>query len=1459
MTIFPGTSGDDIFAISAAVSGDQYNGGSGNDTVQLIQPPLILTNPFGSLWTYNFFGVTFSSIEKLDFSVATGQTNQLILSPSQFGAGFSNNLQVSGGTGADKLIIVATAAGLYTMPTFTKTNWIVNTSIAGLMNTTDIASLVVSGSGNYTLTAADIHPGIEALVGGAGNDTLNGGSSKDYLIVSIGNVSSTGIDVLNAGGGDDFLHANNQIGQFNTFSSTTFNGGTGIDTLVISGDVDFHGTVSSIEHLRLNPAVAATGGSTGFNNAVLTITESIADQFLPTLTLIEGFGDIEYTMESTIYDASAIQIGAGSHIEFDIFGTLGFDSMTGSAADEVFYGDDGDDIISAGAGNDGLAGDNGNDVLTGGAGNDIFAVSYGNDVITDFTVGEDLLAVPDVVANFDMLKPFMIDLGGISTVLRFDYGGATYQLTLNNVSLASLSSTSLFGTDYNSGDPGTIFNDTLFGSNFGDVIDGQAGNDIIFAGAGGVDQIAGGADNDTVVITASEPSTTNPFVNSSFDGGTGTDILRVSAFGTLSQTQPPTYMANFINSTVNGFEQLQFQGNAGSVVQAIFLLSQINTNLAGIVATGSSAADALVLAAGPAGTYTMPNITRNNWTVDLSAASSITNVPNSDVLTLVAGGTGGSSLTANANHVGIEALVGSAFGDILTGGNDTEFLNGGANGADQLFGGGGTDMLLVQSNTSQGNYADDLFDGGTGTDYLRVSGSVTFAGTLANMEGIWLNPATVGAGTTPSFGDAQLTIDAAHAAAFGTNALLRGKGSVIVNGTSAGTINLSGWQFETAPITVTINGSTGADTILGTSHSDTISGGVGVDTVVFSGNRSNYSISSGGNGKYTVTDNRLGSPNGTDTLSSIERLQFADCTVRMPTGRDFNADQVGDILFRNAAGLFATWQLSGQGGLSGGGNIGNPGSSNRLVGLGDFDGDGRSDLLFRDRSGALASWQISGTSITGGGPIGNPGGAFALIGTGDFNGDSKSDLLFLNTLTGSYASWDLNGRSIIGGGTIGTPGPSWTYKATADFNGDGKSDILFQNVNGSYAIWTLNDTAIAGGGTIGNPGASWFFKGTGDFNGDGKNDLLFQKNDGTYATWDLNGTAIVGGGTLGNPGAAWAFAGIADYNGDSKSDILLRNTNGSLKTWNLNDTVVIGSHTPGNPGSTFAIAHGHGANDFAALVFQNSTTSSVASWIVNGKAQVGGGTLGTPGNAWTAKAVGDFAGTGEKDILFQKTDGTLAVWQSNGVTQVGGGTIGNPGSAWTLKGVGDFNGDGKSDILFQNNISNQFATWNISGTTIIGGASIGAAAGYNFVATGDLNGDGKSDILFKDAVGKYAAWFMDDTRIIGGGAIGNPGTAWSFEALDDFNGDGRADILFKNNTGSYATWDLDGTSIVGGGTIGNPGGTWDFAKATDLNGDGRADLVFHDATGNYASWLINDTSIIGGSNLGSVNNLWYLI
>ena len=71
-------------------------------------------------------------------------------------------------------------------------------------------------------------------------------------------------------------------------------------------------------------------------------------------------------------------------------------------------------------------------------------------------------------------------------------------------------------------------------------------------------------------------------------------------------------------------------------------------------------------------------------------------------------------------------------------------------------------------------------------------------------------------------------------------------------------------------------GENGSDLLSGGAGNDEIDGGNGQDVVVLAGNRADYHLTQRGDGSVVLRDLRAGSPDGTDRLFSIERVQFAD-------------------------------------------------------------------------------------------------------------------------------------------------------------------------------------------------------------------------------------------------------------------------------------------------------------------------------------------------------------------------------------------------------------------------------------------------------------------------------------------------------------------------------------------------------------------------------------------------------
>jgi hypothetical protein len=77
-----------------------------------------------------------------------------------------------------------------------------------------------------------------------------------------------------------------------------------------------------------------------------------------------------------------------------------------------------------------------------------------------------------------------------------------------------------------------------------------------------------------------------------------------------------------------------------------------------------------------------------------------------------------------------------------------------------------------------------------------------------------------------------------------------------------------------------LTGGVGNDSITGGAGNDTLDGGQGIDSVIYQGVRANFSVQKTTTG-YTVTDTT--GAEGTDTLTAIEKISFADTAMRLDT------------------------------------------------------------------------------------------------------------------------------------------------------------------------------------------------------------------------------------------------------------------------------------------------------------------------------------------------------------------------------------------------------------------------------------------------------------------------------------------------------------------------------------------------------------------------------------------------
>ncbi len=194
---------------------------------------------------------------------------------------------------------------------------------------------------NTGAAAGDTYTGIEGLVGGAGNDTVVGNSSANYLFGSGGNdqvFGQSGADYLNGGKGGDQMW-----------------GGAGADQYIGGDD-------ASIDYARYDDA---------------------------------NWGNLSLRLDNAALNVGAAAVG-------DTY--TGIEGLVGGVGNDVLLGNSAGNFLFGVSGSDYIDGRGGNDYLNGGAGADRFrmatALGVTNiDSIADFTHGvDDILLLQSIFA-----------------------------------------------------------------------------------------------------------------------------------------------------------------------------------------------------------------------------------------------------------------------------------------------------------------------------------------------------------------------------------------------------------------------------------------------------------------------------------------------------------------------------------------------------------------------------------------------------------------------------------------------------------------------------------------------------------------------------------------------------------------------------------------------------------------------------------------------------------------------------------------------------------------------------------------------------------------------------------------------------------------------------------------------------------------------------------------------------
>jgi Ca2+-binding RTX toxin-like protein len=210
--------------------------------------------------------------------------------------------------------------------------------------------------------------------------------------------------------------------------------------------------------------------------------------------------------------------------------------------------------------------------------------------------------------------------------------------------------------------------------------------------------------------------------------------------------------------------------------------------------------------------------------------------------------------------LGNDEIEGGAGNDLISGNEGHDIARGG-DGDDRMIGGSGRDSLYGEAgnDTLIGEDGPDRLFGGLGNDDIQGGEGIDH---LVGNEGH--DSLRGGEGKDRLFGNEgrdQLYGDG------GNDKLYGGDGADTLDGGEGGD-TLDGGDGHDILL-----GGLGNDKLTGGLGNDQINGGAGSDIAYYSGNYADYTVVISGS-TATVTG-----PEGTDTLTSIERLQFADRRV----------------------------------------------------------------------------------------------------------------------------------------------------------------------------------------------------------------------------------------------------------------------------------------------------------------------------------------------------------------------------------------------------------------------------------------------------------------------------------------------------------------------------------------------------------------------------------------------------
>lgn len=1104
------------------------------------------------------------------------------------------------------------------------------------------------------------------LTGGNGNDTITGGLGTDQLYGGNGNdyLSDDGVGaaVLSGGAGDDIISYSN----FDNITDSV-DGGDGVDTLV------FDRAGSTGVNFNMQAAALQSGGTFygGPTYAIFSGIENITVTGSNNLYVFANNGNNIITGGSTQNDSIDYRYAAGGVlvnlglVDYTINGlTLNKQSATGGSGNDtlinienIWAGSQWDDILVGNDSNNTIRGYYGNDIIDGGAGIDTWYIDWSNFsttaslltaaqnsalgiVMTGDAAGDTIYNMENIYSSYgdslygnaganDIYGRGMLEGFRGGDNLRGAGASATASYANAGSSLAGLSITTGLGVGvtatlktglgiFNTGDAagdtyvninnlmGSAFNDILIGNDSANTINGGLGNDVL-QGLGGADVFIGGAGSDTVTYANSTAGVTVELFSTNIGG---TNDAAGDSFNSIENLTGSNFNDNLYGDANDNI----LDGGTG-------------TNLLN----------------GGAGIDTASYLTATGSLLINLATNSVTGAGRTDTL------------------VDIEYVIGSNFGDVITGSAGNDWIDAG-NGADTIDGAAG--INTVSFNSAQSGVSASLL---TNTGDVGIANGDTYSN-IQNFFGSAFNDILTGSAgdNVIEGGDGNDTLDGLGNGANGdtvsystaiagvtVSLAITGPQNTIGAGTDTITNfeNLTGSGFNDILTgdgnNNVIIGGAGNDLLIGGLGNDTLSGGSGIDTASYAGGLGvTVSLAIAG------AQDTIGA--GIDTLTGIENL----------IGSDFNDSLIGD------------------------------GNNNLL------DGGLGNDFI----DGGAGIDTVTYASLTGGSGVNID---LTLLGQNLVGGSGQDTLRNIENLIGSQYADTLTGDTLDnviegglgndilnGGGGIDTvsyatasaavgvniSGTTWLGVAANASSGGAGLDALiagtFENITGSAFNDTLigrNDIAsVIDGGAgddilMGGIGADTFIGGAG-------NDTVSYVNAGASirATLGAEGTTLL---TQIGDAQGDTYSGIENLTGSALNDILYGNAanntlvggagNDDLRGFDGNDII--------DASQGFDLVVG-GNGDDTIMVSALSINSAVNSYQGNGNnstAYGGGDTLVLQGLTSGAYSLNALANASFQNEYLNIKDGvatSLAVTSLNVREFVDNG---NNSQMWIKADAGD--------------------------------------------------------------------------------------------------------------------------------------------------------------------------------------------